>query len=119
MAHQLTLRAFQTNKCDEFGEGVAGIGLWQLSLETRGQHVLVYSPASLQWTAVPERAKAAVTVADQEASWQRKVWQERELGSSALQMWLWVKTNDTFWGRCHPFCSILVGIGMFTGGTGF
>ncbi|CAJ1395750.1 unnamed protein product [Effrenium voratum] len=51
VAHQLTLRAFQTNKCDEFGEG---------------QHVLVYSPASLQWTAVPERAKAAVTVADQE-----------------------------------------------------
>ena len=34
----------------------------------------------------------------------------------AYPIWLWVQTNSTIF---HPFYSILVGIGMFTGGTGF
>ena len=35
-------------------------------------------------------------------------------------IWLWVKTNGTISGWVHhSFSSILVGIGMFTGGTGF
>ena len=40
--------------------------------------------------------------------------------SASQQIWPWVNTNGTISGQVHhPFESILVGIGMFTGGTGF
>eukprot|EP00435_Cladocopium_sp_Y103_P048643 s210_g14.t1 len=50
--HQ-TLRAFHTPSCPELGPG---------------DHILSYSPASLQWTAVRGRAKAAVAVAGKEVT---------------------------------------------------
>jgi len=50
--HQ-TLRAFHTPSCPELGSG---------------DHILSYSPASLQWTAVPGRAKAAAAVAGKEVT---------------------------------------------------
>ncbi|CAK9005334.1 unnamed protein product [Durusdinium trenchii] len=49
--HQ-TLKAFHASTCPELGPG---------------DHILSYSPPSLQWTAVPGRAKAAVAFAGSQA----------------------------------------------------
>jgi len=52
-SHHQNLKAFHTPSCSQFGPG---------------DHILSYSPASLQWTAVPGRAKAAVAVAGPEVT---------------------------------------------------